>query len=88
MELDCCNIMVVDNDDNSNSFENCNIMVIPEHGVIDGEYIERGKYNEVVAVYNYKNGKREGYCQRYENCSLKEVVYYENDVKVMENNCT
>ena len=73
------NITVV----NDNKFEvpkGCTIHPEPENGVFHGKYIIRGKYNEVVAIYNFENGKREGECRLYDCGSLVEKFNYEHDV--------
>ena len=62
--------------------EGCTIHPNPENGVYHGKYIIRREYNEVVAVYNFENGKREGECRLYDRGSLKERVNYANDIVV------
>ena len=73
------NIMAV----NSNKFkipEGCTIHPKCDNGVLHGKYIIRGKYNEVIAIYNFENGKREGECRLYDCGSLIEKCNYENDI--------
>ena len=55
----------------------------PENGVLNGIFIERGKYKQIVAVYNFKDGKRDGMCRFYKNGCLK-IYIYENDDKKYE----
>ena len=52
----------------------------PENGVLHGKYIEKGKYKQVVAIYNFKNGKLEGECKYYKKGCLKEKWNYANGV--------
>ena len=60
--------------------EGCKLYPKAETGVLNGKYIIRGKYNEVVAIYNFVNGKREGECRLYDHGSLVEKINYENDI--------
>ena len=73
------NIAVVD-DSKFKIPEGCEIYPKPENGVFHGKYIIRGKYKEVVATYNFINGKREGECRLYDCGSLVEKFNYEHDV--------
>ena len=68
---------------NDNRFEipeGCTIDPKPVDGFYHGEYVVRGKYNEVRAVYNFVNGKREGECKLYDRGTLIEKFNYENDI--------
>ena len=75
------NIVVVDTNEFKIS-KDCTMDPKPENGVYEGKYIIRGKYNEAVAIYNFVHGKREGECKLYDCGSLKEKVYYENDIAI------